>query len=58
MYEAGLSCSPTSKSYVSNRKDNHLPPDKTGIVDSGATHTHIAPNAPYAEMDTTEKKLE
>ena len=57
MHEASLSCSPTAKSYVSNRKYNHLPPDKTGIVDSGATYMYIAPNAPYGEMDTTEKQI-
>ena len=56
MYEASLSCSPTAKSYVSNRKYNHLPPDKTGIVDLGATHMYIAPNAPYGEMDTTKNQ--
>ena len=43
--EASLSFSPTIKSYVSNRKDKHLPPKKTGIVDSGATHMYIVPNA-------------
>ena len=57
MYEASLSCSPTAKSYVSNRKDNNLPPDKTSIVDSDATHMYIAPNAPYGEMETTEKQI-
>ena len=57
MYEASLSCSPTTKLYVSNRKDNHVPPDKTGIVESGATHMYIAPNAPYGEMNTTEKQI-
>ena len=57
IYEASLSCSPTAKSYVSNRKDDHLPPDKTGIMDSGATHMHIASNAPCGEMDTTEKQI-
>ena len=55
MYEASLSFSPTTKLYVLNRKYNHLPPDKTGIVDSGATHMYIAPNAAYGKMDTTEK---
>ena len=57
MYEASLSCSPTAKSYVSNRKDNHLPSDKTCIVESGATRMYISPNAPYGEMDTTEKQI-
>ena len=54
-YEASLSCSPTNKAYVSNKIDKHLPPDKTGVVDSGATHMYIAPNAPYEKVDTTEK---
>ena len=45
-YEASLSCSPTNNSYVSNKTDKHLPPDQTGIVDSGETHMYIAPNAP------------
>ena len=56
-YEASLSCSTTTKSYVSNRTDNHLPSDKTGIVDSGATYMYIAPNAPYEKMDTKEKQI-
>ena len=55
-YEASLSCSPTNNSYVSNKTYNHLPQEKTGIVDSGATHMYIAPNAPYEKMDTTGKK--
>ena len=50
MYEASLSCSPTTKTYVSNREENSLPPYQTGIVDSGATHMYIAPN-------TTAKKI-
>ena len=55
-YEASLSCSPTTKLYVLNRTDKNLPPDKTGIVDSGATHMYIVPNAPYEKMNTKEKK--
>ena len=57
MYEDNLSCSPTTKTYVSNREENSLPPDQTGIVDSGATHIYIAPNAPYGQMNTTAKKI-
>ena len=57
IYEASLSCSTTTKSYVSNRKENRLPPDKTGIVDSGSTHMYIAPNAPYGKMNTREKQI-
>ena len=57
MYEASLSCSPSTKTYVSNREENSLPPDQTGIVDSGATHMYISPNAPYVQMNTTAKKI-
>ena len=53
MYEASLSCSPTRKTYVSEGNENRLPPKQTGIVDSGATHLYIAPNAPYGQLDTT-----
>ena len=53
MYEASLSCSPTRKTYVSEGNENSLPPEQTGIVDSGATHLYIAPNAPYDQLDTT-----
>ena len=56
-YEASLSCSPTTKSYVPNRIVKYLPPEKTGIVDSGATHMYISPNAPYDKIDTTEKQI-
>ena len=56
-YEASLSCSPTNNEYVSNKTDKHLPPEQTGIVDSGATHIYIAPNAPYEKMDTTGKHI-
>ena len=55
IYEASLSCSPTTKYYVSNKKENCLPPDQTGIVDSGATHMYIAPNAPYEKLNTKAK---
>ena len=56
-YEASLSCSPTNNVYVSNKTDKHLPPEQTGLVDSGATHIYIAPNAPYKKMDTTGKNI-
>ena len=52
-YEASLSCSPTNKEYVSNKTTQNLPPEQTGILDSGATHIYIAPNAPYEKMDAT-----
>ena len=57
MYEASLSCSPTTKTYVSNREENRLPSDQTGIVDSGAAHMYIEPNAPYGQMNTTAKAI-
>ena len=50
-YEASLSWSPTTKSYVSIRTDKHLPLDKTVIVDSDATHMYIAPNGQYEKME-------
>ena len=56
-YEASLSCSPTNNAYVSNKTDKHLPPEQTGLVDSGSTHIYIAPNAPYEKMDTTGKNI-
>ena len=55
-YEASLSCSPTNNAYVSDNTDKHLPPGKTGIVDSGATHIYIAPNALYVKWTQLEKK--
>ena len=48
---------PTNNAYVPNKTDKHLPPEKTGIVDSGATHIYIAPNALYVKMDTTGKQI-
>ena len=57
MYEASLSFITTTKTYVSNREENILPPDQTSIVHSGATHMYIAPNAPYGQMNTTAKKI-
>ena len=55
MYEASLSCSPTQtympKIYEEN--ENILPQQHTGIVDSGATHLYIDPNAPYGPLDTS-----
>ena len=56
-YEASLSCSHTNNLYVLKKTDKHLPPGKTGIVDSGAKHIYIAPNAPYEKMDTTGKQI-
>ena len=56
-YEASLSCSPTNNAYVSKKIDKYLPPEQTGILDSGATHIYIAPNAQYEKMDTTGKHI-
>ena len=51
-YEASLSCSPTNKAHVADKTPpKHLPTEQTGILDSGATHIYIAPNAPYEKMD-------
>ena len=37
--EAILSCSPTNKAHVADKTPpKHLPPEKTVILDSGATH--------------------
>ena len=55
-YEASLNCSTTNKSYVLNKTDKHLPPDKTVILDSGVTHMYIAPNATYEKIVITAKK--
>ena len=56
-YEASLSCSPTNKAYVSKKTTKHLPPEQTSILDSGATHIYIAPNAPYENMGTKGKYI-
>ena len=34
-------------------KENILPQQHTGILDSGATHLYIAPNAPHGPLDTS-----
>ena len=57
MYEGILSCSPTRKTYVSEGNENSLSPGKTGILDSGATHLYIAPNAPHGQLDTSGSKI-
>ena len=54
MYEASLSCSPT-QTYMPTlyeENENSLPQQYTGILDSGATHLYIAPNAPHGPLDT------
>ena len=57
MYEASLSCSPTRKKYTSEENENSLLPEHTGIVDSGATHLYIAPNAPHGPLDTSATRI-
>ena len=57
MYEATLSCSPTCKTYISEENENSLLPEQTGIVDSGATHMYIAPNAPHGPLDTSASRI-
>ena len=57
MYEASLSCSPTRKTYISEENENILPPEQTGIVDSGATHVYIAPTAPHGPLDTSTSRI-
>ena len=55
MYEAILSCSPT-QTYMPKKyegKENILPQQHTVIVDSGATHLYISPNAPHGPLDTS-----
>ena len=54
-YEASLSCSPTNTEHVADKTPKQLPPEQTGILDSGATHIYIAPNAPYEKMDASGK---
>ena len=55
IYEASLSCS-TTHTYIPKiykENENSLPQQHTGIVDSGATHLYIAPNAPHGPLDTS-----
>ena len=55
MYEASLICSTTQKYMPTlyEEKENILPQHHTGIVDSGATHLYIVPNAPHGPLDTS-----
>ena len=55
MYEASLSCSPTNKAHVEDKTPKHLTPELTGILNSGATHIYIAPNAPYEKWMQRQK---
>ena len=59
MYESSLRCSPT-QTYVpqiSEENVNSLPLQHTVIVDSGATHFYIAPNAPHGPLDTSDATI-
>ena len=55
MCEAIFSCSPTQTYLpkISEENEKSLPQQHTGIVDSGATHFYIAPNAPHEPLDTS-----
>ena len=57
MYEASLWCSLTRKTYIPEENENSLPPEQTGIVDSGATHFYITPNAPHGPLDTSASRI-
>ena len=60
MYEASLSCIPTCNMYIPKLLEenlNSLLPEHIGIVDSGATHLYIAPNAPHGPLDTSTTKI-
>ena len=57
MYEGSLSCSTTTKTCISKRTENSLPPEQTGIVDSGATNMYIETNAHYGQLNTTAQKI-
>ena len=55
MYEASLSYSPT-QTYMPTQykeKENTLPQQHKGIVDSGATQLYIVPTAPHGPLDTS-----
>ena len=60
MYEAILIYSPTRNTYIpklSEENEKNLLPEHTVIVDSGATHLYIAPNAPHGPLDTSATKI-
>ena len=55
MYGASLSYSPT-QTYMPTQykeKENILPQQHKGIVDSGATQLYIVPTAPHGPLDTS-----
>ena len=57
MYEASLSCSPTNYPYILEENENSLLPEHIGIVDSGATHLYISPNAPHGPLDIIASRI-
>ena len=60
MYEAILIYSPTRNTYIpklSEENKKNLLPEHTVIVDSGATHLYIAPNAPHGPLNTSATKI-
>ena len=60
MYKDSLSCSPTRNTYIpklSEENENSLLQEHTEIVDSGAMHLYIAPNAPHGPLDTSATKI-
>ena len=60
MYEAILICSPTLHMYIpkiSEGNESSLLQEHTGIVDSGATHLYIAPNASHGPLDISATKI-
>ena len=53
--KSSLSCS-NNQTYIPTlyeEKENILSQQHTGILDSGATHLYIAPNAPHVPLDTS-----
>ena len=57
MHEDSLSCIPTRKTYNSEENENSQLPEHTVIVDSGATHLYIGPNAPHGPLDTRASRI-
>ena len=57
LYESRSKWSPTP-SYIHNPDSQRIFPQKyTGIVDSGATHLHLAPSAPHDPPNTSTSQI-